>query len=332
MASGERQTAESAKAQWPPATSSGSGYHEPMSEEQPDTEFFRRLLPDYLAVLLVERGLAGNTLSAYQADLRRFGAWLSREGVTAQECERADLRRYLSSLRGSGLSARSSARALAALRGLFRYLVERGETKVDPTLELETPKLMRALPHFLSTAEVEALLSAPDTTTALGVRDRAMIETMYASGVRVSELVSLKASHLHLDPGFVRVWGKGSKERIVPVGREALEWLSRYLDEVRPKLDSRRAEELFLSIRGRGMTRQRFWLMIKGYGRKAGIGTHLSPHVLRHSFATHLLEHGADLRAVQAMLGHADISTTEIYTHITRERLRQLYDAKHPRA
>jgi integrase/recombinase XerD len=303
-----------------------------VTKEQPDTEFFSRLLPDYLAALLVERGLAEHTLAAYRSDLRRFGIWLAREGTRARQCERADLRRYLSALRGQGLSARSAARALAALRGLFRYLLERGETKQDPTLELETPKLMRALPHFLSAAEIEALLAAPDTTTVLGVRDRAMIETMYASGVRVSELVSLKASHLHLDPGFVRVWGKGSKERIIPVGSEAREWLARYLEEVRPKLDTRRAEALFLSIRGEGMTRQRFWLMIKEYGRKAGITTHLSPHVLRHSFATHLLEHGADLRAVQAMLGHADISTTEIYTHITRERLRQLYDAKHPRA
>jgi integrase/recombinase XerD len=297
-----------------------------------DTEFFKRLLPDYLAALLVERGLAGHTLAAYRSDLSRFGDWLVREGTRARQCERADLRRYLSALRGQGLSARSAARALAVLRGFFRYLLERGETKQDPTLELETPKLMRALPHFLSAEEVELLLAAPDTATPLGVRDRAMIETMYASGVRVSELVSLKASHLHLDPGFVRVWGKGSKERIVPVGSEAREWLARYLDEVRPKLDTRRAEALFLSIRGEGMTRQRFWLMIKDYGRKAAITTHLSPHVLRHSFATHLLEHGADLRAVQAMLGHSDISTTEIYTHITRERLRQLYDAKHPRA
>ena len=315
-----------------PTAPSRSSYHAAVTEERPKGELINRLLPDYLAALLVERGLSPHTLSAYRSDLTQFGLWLSREGVTARGCERADLRRYLSALRGRGLSARSTARALAALRGLFRYLLERGETKQDPTLELETPKLMRALPRFLSTEEVEALLAAPDTATPLGVRDRAMIETMYASGVRVSELVSLKASHLHLDPGFVRVWGKGSKERIVPVGSEARAWLARYLEEVRPRLDTHRAEELFLSIRGQAMTRQRFWSMIKQYGRKAGIVATLSPHVLRHSFATHLLEHGADLRAVQAMLGHADISTTEIYTHITRERLRQLYDAKHPRA
>ena len=303
-----------------------------VANELPRTEFYTRLLPDYLAALVVERGLSEHTLSAYRSDLRRFGAWLAREDLKATGCERAELRRYLSALRGVGLSARSAARALAALRGFFRYLLERGETRVDPTLELETPKLMRGLPHFLSGEEVEALLAAPDVTTALGIRDRAMLETIYAAGLRVSELISLKTTGLHLDPGFVRVWGKGSKERIVPIGSDARTWLARYLDEVRPKLATKRAEELFLSRRGEGMTRQRFWLMVKGYGRTAEIVTPLSPHTLRHSFATHLLEHGADLRAVQAMLGHADISTTEIYTPITRERLRQLYDSKHPRA
>jgi integrase/recombinase XerD len=303
-----------------------------VASELPRTEFFTRLLPDYLAALVVERGLAEHTLAAYRSDLRRFGAWLARENLEATRCERAEVRRYLSELRGVGLSARSVARALAALRGFFRYLLERGGTGVDPTLELETPKLMRGLPHFLSGEEVEALLAAPDVTTPLGIRDRAMLETIYAAGLRVSELISLRTTGLHLDPGFVRVCGKGSKERIVPIGGDARQWLSRYLDEVRPGLATRRAEELFLSRRGEGMTRQRFWLMVKRYGRSAGIATPLSPHTLRHSFATHLLEHGADLRAVQAMLGHADISTTEIYTHITRERLRQLYDAKHPRA
>jgi integrase/recombinase XerD len=303
-----------------------------VTADLPKTDFFTRLLPDYLAALVVERGLSEHTLSAYRSDLRRFGVWLAREDLKATRCERAELRRYLSELRGVGLSARSAARALAALRGFFRYLLERGETTVDPTLELESPKLMRALPHFLSGDEVEALLAAPDVATPLGVRDRAMLETIYAAGLRVSELISLKTTGLHLDPGFVRVWGKGSKERIVPIGSDARQWLARYLDEVRPRYAGGRAEELFLTVRGEGMTRQRFWLMIKRYGRQAGITTPLSPHTLRHSFATHLLEHGADLRAVQAMLGHADISTTEIYTHITRERLRQLYDSKHPRA
>lgn len=303
-----------------------------VASELPRTEFFIRLLPDYLAALVVERGLAAHSVASYRSDLRRFGTWLDRRRLAATGCERADLRRYLSELRGLGLSARSAARALAALRGFYRYLLERGVTAADPTLELETPKLMRALPRFLGGAEVEALLAAPDPSTPLGLRDRAMLETVYATGMRVSELVALKASQLHLDPGFVRVWGKGSKERLVPVGSTARQWLARYLAEVRPAHATGRAEELFLTVRGTGMTRQRFWLLVRGYGRKAGIATPLSPHVLRHSFATHLLEHGADLRAVQAMLGHASVTTTEIYTHVTRERLRRLYDEKHPRA
>lgn len=303
-----------------------------MAKDLPATDFFQRLLPDYLAVLLVERGLAAHSVSSYRNDLKTFGAWLAGKGLDAPGCERADLRRYISELRGRGLSARSTARALAAIRGLYRYLLERNETRQDPTLELETPKLMRALPYFLSSEEVEALLGAPDVARPLGLRDRAMLETIYATGVRVSELVGLKVGQLRLDPGYLRVWGKGNKERIVPVGSSAVEWLERYLGAARPKLDKRHSEMLFLSNRGEGMTRQMFWILIKRYGTQAGIATHLSPHVMRHSFATHLLEHGADLRAVQAMLGHSDISTTEIYTHITRERLRQLYDRAHPRA
>jgi integrase/recombinase XerD len=303
-----------------------------VASEEPRTEFFIRLLPDYLAVLLVERGLSPNSVAAYSNDLKAFGAWLAGRGLEAAGCERADLRRYLTELRGRGLAARSAARALAALRGLYRYLLEQGATTQDPTLELESPKLMRSLPHFLSAEEVEALLAAPDVADCHGLRDRAMLETLYATGVRVSELVTLKVGQLRLDPGYVRVWGKGSKERIVPVGSQARAWLARYLEQARPSLDTKRSEALFLSNRGEGMTRQRFWQLIKGYGRVAGVTTHLSPHVVRHSFATHLLEHGADLRAVQAMLGHSDISTTEIYTHVTRERLRQLYDKAHPRA
>ncbi len=298
----------------------------------PETDFFRRQLPDYLAVLLVERGLAANSVAAYRRDLEEFGRWLARRGLDAAACERADLRRYLTDLRGRGIAARSAARALAALRGLYRYLVERGATSLDPTLDLESPKLMRALPHFLSAPEVEALLAAPDAGRPLGVRDRAMLETLYATGVRVSELVGLTVGQLRLDPGYVRVMGKGSKERVVPVGSQARSWLARYLENARPGLDTRRSEKLFLTTRGEGMTRQRFWQLLRSYGRRAGVTAYLSPHVLRHSFATHLLEHGADLRAVQAMLGHADISTTEIYTHVTRERLRALYDGKHPRA
>jgi integrase/recombinase XerD len=303
-----------------------------VAEPQAPTEFFQRLLPDYLAALVVERGLARHTVAAYRTDLIAFGKWLATQGRAAASCERADLRRYVTALRGRGLSARSAARALAALRGFYRYLLERGVASQDPTLELETPKLMRSLPYFLTAEEVDALLGAPDVTTSLGLRDRAMVETLYATGMRVSELVGLKLGQLRLDPGYVRVVGKGSKERIVPVGSAARAWLARYFELARPGLDKRRRDEVFLTVRGQGMTRQHFWHLLVRYGGRAGITTHLSPHVLRHSFATHLLEHGADLRAVQAMLGHADISTTEIYTHVTRERLRALYDAKHPRA
>jgi len=303
-----------------------------VGKDVPATEYFQRLLPDYLAVLVVERGLATHSIAAYRRDLESFGRWLGAREIAAEGCERAHLRRYITELRGRGLSARSAARALAALRGLFRYLLERGVTGQDPTLELESPKLMRALPYFLSAAEVEALLAAPEVAKPLGLRDRSMLETLYATGVRVSELVSLTLGQLRLDPGYVKVWGKGGKERIVPVGSQAREWLARYLENARPGLDKKHRDPVFLTVRGEGMTRQCFWQLVKKYGRKAAITTHLSPHVFRHSFATHLLEHGADLRAVQAMLGHADISTTEIYTHITRERLRALYDSKHPRA
>jgi integrase/recombinase XerD len=302
-----------------------------MARQLPATDFLNRLLPDYLASLLVERGLSANSVAAYRADLEAFGTWLAQRELDATACERGDLRRYLSSLRSRGLSARSTARALAALRGFYRYLVERGESN-DPTADIEGPRLLRALPHFLSADEVDALLAAPDTATPLGLRDRAMLETLYATGVRASELVGLLASQLRLDPGYLRVIGKGSKERIVPIGAQARHWLALYLERARPGLDKRRSDRLFLSVRGAGMTRQAFWQLLRRHGRRAGISARLSPHVVRHSFATHLLEHGADLRAVQAMLGHASISTTEIYTHVTRERLRQLYDRTHPRA
>jgi len=303
-----------------------------VSDEPPGTEFFTVVLPEYLATLVVERGLALNTSEAYRRDLARFGRWLAARGLHVGTCERADLRRYLSELRGSGLAARSAARALASLRGLFRFLLETGRVDQDPTLEIEGPRLLRPLPRYLQAAEVEGLMAAPDADTPLGVRDRAMLETLYATGLRVSELVSLPLDGVRLDPGFVRVWGKGSKERIVPLGSDARAWIARYVGSVRPRHDRRGAAEVFLTSRGGPMTRQGFWKLIKRYGLLAGIRSRLSPHVVRHSFATHLLEHGADLRAVQAMLGHADISTTEIYTHVTRERLRRLYDEKHPRA
>jgi integrase/recombinase XerD len=305
----------------------------PAKKRAPADETFGLKLSAFLAELAVVRGLAAATVSAYRRDLLRFGRWLRQQGLDLPACQRGDLRLYLAQLRGEGLSARSTARALAALRGFFRYLLEQGALQQDPTLELENPKLLRSLPRFLSPEEVEALLAAPCPNTPQGLRDKAMLELLYATGLRVSELVSLQVPQVRLDPGFVRVIGKGNKERVVPMGSEAREWLARYLQEGRPKLmRSGSLEVVFLTVRGEAMTRQRFWQIIKAYGRQAGITTPLSPHVLRHSFATHLLENGADLRALQLMLGHAVISTTEIYTHITRERLRRLYDRAHPRA
>jgi integrase/recombinase XerD len=234
--------------------------------------------------------------------------------------------------RDQGLSERSAARALSSIRGLYRFLVRTEVTSSDPTAELQSPRLWKTIPHALSADEVGSLLSAPDTRRAIGVRDRAMLETLYATGLRVSELVGLTVDRLRLDPGFVIVVGKRDKERLVPIGDAAMEWLERYLATARPVLDTHRRPELFLNHRGGRLTRQGFWKILRGYGLKVGIRSPLSPHVVRHSFATHLVENGADLRAVQMMLGHSSLTTTEIYTHVARERLRRLYDEKHPRA
>lgn len=296
-------------------------------------EGFAQACWEYLAELTVGRGLAPASIDAYKSDLQKFGAWLAKQGLKLSDCDRSHIRLYLAQLRAHGLAPRSTARVLSALRGFFHYLLEKGSQDRDPTLELENPKLLRALPRFLRREEVDALLAAPSTDTPQGLRDKAMLEVLYATGLRVSELVRLQVDQVRLDPGFVRVVGKGNKERVVPLGSSAREHLSRYLREARPALAGGKAPEvLFLTVRGEAMTRQRFWQIIKSYGRAVGIASPLSPHVLRHSFATHLLENGADLRALQMMLGHADVSTTEIYTHITRERLRQLYDRSHPRA
>lgn len=289
-------------------------------------------IADYVAHLALERNLSPRSLEAYRRDLRQFAAWLVEEGTTLEGVERSTLRLYLGSRRDRGLSARSAARALSALRGFFRFLAQEQLLAVDPTADLQSPSLWRTVPHVLSAEEVEALLASPDTSRPAGLRDRAMIETLYATGVRVSELVGLTVDRLRLDPGFVRVVGKGRKERLVPVGESAQAWLRRYLDSARPALDRARRPELFLNLRGRPLTRQGFWKLLRGHALASGVTSHLSPHVVRHSFATHLVENGADLRAVQMMLGHASLSTTEIYTHVARERLRRLYDAKHPRA
>jgi integrase/recombinase XerD len=289
-------------------------------------------IADYVAHLALERNLSPRSLEAYRRDLSQFAAWLAVEGTSLDEVERSTVRLYLGSRRDSGLSARSAARALSALRGFFRFLAQEQLLPADPTADLQSPSLWKTIPHVLSGDEIDALLAAPDTSRPAGMRDRAMIETLYATGVRVSELVGLTVDRLRLDPGFVRVLGKGRKERLVPVGESAQAWLRRYLDGARPTLDRARRPELFLSLRGRPLTRQGFWKLLRGHALAAGIRSHLSPHVVRHSFATHLVENGADLRAVQMMLGHASLSTTEIYTHVARERLRRLYDATHPRA
>ncbi len=291
----------------------------------------RRLLDRYLEGLALERGLAENTVAAYRRDLESLLAFLEVRKRRLTQASPSDLSAYLRELRRRNLAPSSVRRALASLRGLFGHLVESGERADNPAVNLLPPKLWRTLPRVLAEREVEALLAAPDPGTPLGVRDRAMIELLYASGLRVSELVGLQLGQLRLDLGFVLVMGKGSRERMVPLGESAEEWVGRYLSEVRSDLVEGRHETIFVNRYGRALSRQGFWKNLRAYGVAAGIHE-LHPHLLRHSFATHLLEHGADLRSVQAMLGHADISTTQIYTHIHQQRLRSLYDRYHPRA
>jgi integrase/recombinase XerD len=271
-------------------------------------------------------------VEAYGRDLAAFGRWMEGRKIECARASRSDLVRYLKERRAAGLSARSSARVISALRGFFGFGAAEGIVPSDPTLHLSNPKVWATLPRALSPAEVEALLEAPDDSRPLGLRDRAMIETLYATGLRVSELVRIERPRVDLEAATLLVLGKGNRERLVPIGGSARRWISRYLSEVRPALDRARSAYLFLTPRGRPMTRQRFWQILEIHARRAGIRRKISPHVLRHSFATHLLEHGADLRAVQMMLGHADIATTQIYTHVSRARLRRVYDDFHPRA
>ena len=295
-------------------------------------DFLQRHLPTYLDHLAVEKGLSAASVKAYRADLERFGSWMEKARLAPGKIGREELSRYMRELKVRGLSSRSTARALSALRGFYGFAGVHLDYKNDPTADLINPKAGLSLPKTLTEKEVEALLTAPDCATPLGLRDRAMLELMYASGLRVSEIVLLPRDRVDLAEGILRVTGKGNRERLVPFGRSAGKWLARYAGEVRPALDRKGSEHLFLTPRGRPMTRQRFWQLIEGYGRRAGIRTRLTPHRLRHSFATHLLEHGADLRALQMMLGHADISTTQIYTRVSSSRLRRVYDEFHPRA
>jgi integrase/recombinase XerD len=289
-------------------------------------------LSRYLDYLLVERGLSQNTITAYGADLRRLKEQLGPK-KKLERAGREDLLAVLKRMRVEGRAPRSVARWVVAVKGFFSYLIGEGIITNDPSAHLDSPRIWRSLPKVLTFGEVEALLGAPDRATPRGLRDAAMMEVLYATGLRVSELLRLRLGDLHLDAGYLRCWGKGSKERVVPLGSEADATLQAYLASSRPALlGDRRTDYLFVNRRGGAISRQGFWKIIKRYGRRAGITTPMSPHVVRHSFATHLLENGADLRAVQIMLGHADISTTQIYTHVNRERLRRLYEDFHPRA
>jgi integrase/recombinase XerD len=294
--------------------------------------FFVTYLPIHLDYLAVEKGLAKNSLASYRNDLRHFGHWLANQSMAIEDVQRLHIIRYFQALRGAGISARSVARALAAIRGMFRFLVAERHLEHDPTENIENPKLWTTLPKSLQPSEVEALLQAPDRATPEGLRDGAMLELLYATGLRVSELIHVKIESLVMDAGFLRTIGKGSKERIVPFGDSARDAIVAYLEQGRPHFVKALDPHLFLSNRGRAMTRQSFWMKIVRYAREAGITSHISPHVLRHSFATHLLENGADLRSVQLMLGHSDISTTQIYTHVSRARLQRMYEQFHPRA
>jgi integrase/recombinase XerD len=304
--------------------------HDP--EKKESGPYFLTWLPLFLDYLSVEKGLARNSLAAYRTDLRHFGHWLADQKRELEDVERVLIVRYFQALRAAGISSRSVARALAAIRGLFRFLVTERHLKHDPTENLENPKLWTTLPKSMQAEEVDALLRAPDRSTAEGLRDGAMLELLYATGLRVSELIHVKIEDLVMDAGFLRTIGKGSKERIVPFGDSARDAIVAYLELGRPELAKHADPYLFLSNRGRPMSRQSFWMKITKYARLAGISGHISPHVLRHSFATHLLENGADLRSVQMMLGHSDISTTQIYTHVSRARLQKMYAEFHPRA
>lgn len=286
----------------------------------------------YLDHLAAERGLASNTLLAYRRDLDLLGRSLGPD-TPIEGARHEDLLATLRTLRAEGRSPRSVTRWLVAVRGLYAFLAEQGVVTEDPSARLDRPKVWKALPKVLSSEDVERLLAAPPRGEPRGLRNAAMLEMLYATGLRVSELVGLKLGDLHLDAGYLRCLGKGSKERAVPLGAEANAVLQRYLAEARPKLlAGRRSEVLFGNGRGGALTRQGFWKILKGHARAAGVRSALSPHTLRHSFATHLLENGADLRSVQLLLGHSDISTTQIYTHVNRERLKRLYEQFHPRA
>lgn len=290
------------------------------------------VLDEFCDVLWLEDGLARNTLESYRRDIAGLARWLEVRGGGLLTASHADLLDYLAFRVSGRARPRTTGRLLSSVKRFYRFLLRQGRIREDPSLRIDAPKLPRSLPKILAEGDVEALLSAPDISHALGLRDRAMLEVLYASGLRVSELVGLRVPQVSLDMGVVRVMGKGSKERLVPLGEEALDWVRRYLAESRPAiLGGRPADALFVTARAESMTRQMFWHVIRRYALKTGLGKRISPHSLRHAFATHLLNHGADLRVVQLLLGHSDVSTTQIYTHVARERLKQLHARHHPR-
>ena len=287
----------------------------------------------FIDAMWMEKGLSNNTLSSYRRDLRQFNDWLvNSNGSEITGATRSSLQAYLGARLAQGQSPGSTARFLSCVRGFYHHLLREGRLTVDPTLDIDSPRLGRPLPKALSELEVEHLLQAPDLTQALELRDRTMLELLYACGLRVTELTSLQLVQISMNQGVVRVFGKGSKERLIPVGEEALRWLQRYMAGPRGELlKGLPSDVVFPSRRGTQMTRQTFWYRIKIYAQRAGIKKHLSPHTLRHAFATHLLNNGADLRVVQMLLGHSDLSTTQIYTHVAQQRMQQLHEQHHPR-
>ncbi|MDQ0339157.1 integrase/recombinase XerD [Caldalkalibacillus uzonensis] len=291
-------------------------------------------LDAFLHYLLVEKGLSANTIDSYRRDLTRFLSSLTKQScLTPGDVKREHILSFLLELRKEGKADATINRHLSAIRTFFRFLIHDEKCAYDPSAHIETPKMEKKLPQVLSVSEVERLLQAPSSSTPFGQRDQAMLEVLYATGIRVSELISLRLDDVHLQMGFIKCMGKGSKERIIPLGQEAVNALAHYINNGRRKLDkSKREKVLFLNHHGKPLSRQGFWKIIKKYAAQAGIKKEITPHTLRHSFATHLLENGADLRAVQEMLGHADISTTQIYTHVTKVRLKDVYSQAHPRA
>jgi len=287
----------------------------------------------FLNCLRVEKGLSENTLQAYRRDIQKFAAFASGRKLGTKDVRRSDVVEFLASLYRKGLDSRSVARHLVTIRNFFRFALTEGHIDDDPAATIESPRFRQSLPEFLSLEEVDRLLQQPDMNTTLGLRDRALIELMYSAGLRVSELCGLRLEDIQIESGCLRCVGKGNKERLVPVGRQALSIIQKYLRTARRKLlPEGSSPYLFLNQRGRKLDRITFWKLLGAYGRKAGLRKALTPHMLRHSFATHLLDRGADLRSVQIMLGHSDISTTQIYTHVVEERLKQVYKAHHPRA